>query len=218
MCENMHALLNAYLDGELHGQRLLEVKNHLASCAACRNDLQELHIVSDLLRAAPAPAFLPIERFVAQLILRLNAQDAALQLPRHSLRERAPKPAAWVWWLVPTGLLGAWFFLRTIFTLTIAISAADATGLLGKAGAWFTGGQPQEAWFVAITSLFGGQMSAAQQSTLSLFNQVSVFGGDLYSGFLLQAMVVLLYWGWLAAWWFRHAPQPVKVTAAPSQS
>ncbi len=209
MCENMHALLNAYLDGELHGQRLLEVEKHLVSCAACRNDLQELRTVSDLLRAAPAPAFLPVERFVAQL---------TLQLPRRVLGDRPPKPAAWAGWLVPTGLLGVWFFLRTIFTLTTAISAADAGGLLGQASAWFTGGQPQAAWFVAITSLFGSQMSAAQQSTLSLFNQVSVFGGDLYSGFLWQAMVVLLYWGWLAVWWSRRGPQPVKVTATPSQS
>ncbi len=89
MCENMHALLNAYLDGELHGQRLLEVEKHLVSCAACRNDLQELRTVSDLLRAAPAPAFLPVERFVAQLILRLNAQDTALQLPDPD-RHQAP--------------------------------------------------------------------------------------------------------------------------------
>ena len=218
MCEDMHALLNAYLDGELHGQRRLEVEKHLVSCAACRNALQELHAISDLLRAAPAPAFLPTERFVAQLILRLNAQDAALQLPRRALRDRPSKPAAWAGWLVPTGLLGVWFFLRTIFTLTTAISAADTTGLLGQANAWFTGGQPQEVWFVAITSLFGSQMSAAQQSTLSLFNQVSVFGGDLYSGFLWQAMVGLLYWGWLAVWWSRRGPRPVKVTAAPSQS
>ncbi|MBU2612005.1 MAG: zf-HC2 domain-containing protein [Chloroflexi bacterium] len=218
MCENMPTLLNAYLDGELHGQRRLEVEKHLVSCTACRNDLQELRTVSDLLRAAPVPAFLPAERFVAQLILRLNAQDAALQLPRRALRDRPPKPAAWAGWLVPAGLLGAWFFLRTIFMLTTAISAADASGLLGQAGAWFTGGQSQAAWFVAITSLFGSQMSAAQQSTLSLFNQVSVFGGDLFSGFLWQAVVVLLYWGWLAAWWFRRAPQLVNVTAAPSQS
>lgn len=218
MCENMPTLLNAYLDGELHGQRLLEVEKHLVSCTACRNDLQELRTVSDLLRAAPAPAFLPTERFVAQLTLRLNAQDIALQLPRRALRDWPPKPAVWVWWLVPAGLLGAWFFLRTIFTLTTAISAADATGLLGQAGAWFTGGQPQAAWFVAITSLFGSQMNAAQQSTLSLFNQVSVFGGDLFTGFLWQAIIVLLYWGWLAALWFRHTPQPVNVTAASAQS
>ena len=202
MCEDIHASLNAYLDGELHGQRLMEVKDHLASCTACRNDLQELRTVSDMLRAAPAPAFLPVERFVAQL---------TLQLPRRALRERAPKPAAWAWWLAPAGLLGAWFFLRTLFTLTTAISAADTTGLLGQASAWFTGGQSQALWVMAINSLFSSQMSAAQQSTLSLFNQVSVFSGDLFSGFLWQALVVLLYWGWLAVWWFRRAPQPMKM-------
>ncbi len=209
MCENMRALLNAYLDGELHGRRLVEVKDHLASCAACRNDLQELQAVSDLLRAAPAPAFLPAERFIAQL---------TLQLPRRTLRDRALKPTAWAWWLVPAGLLATWFFLRTAFALTTAISAADATGLLGQASAWFTSGQSQAAWFVAITSLFGSQMSTAQQSTLSLFNQVSVFGWDLYSGFLWQAIIVLLYWVWLAAWWSRRASRPMKVTAASLQS
>ena len=205
MCEDMHALLNAYLDGELHGRRLMEVKDHLASCTACHNELQELRAVSDLLHAAPAPAFLPTERFVAQL---------TLQLPRRALGGRPSKSAAWAWWLVPAGLLATWFFLRTVFALTTAITVADATGLLGQSNAWFIGSQPLEVWFVAITSLFGSQMSAAQQSTFSLFNQVSVFGGDLFSGFLWQAVVVLLYWGWLAVWWLRRDRQPVKMTAA----
>jgi len=218
MCEDMRASLNAYLDGELHGRRMVDVENHLAACAACRNELQELQTVSDLLRAAPAAAFLPAERFVAQLILRLNAQDTALQLPRRPLRDRPPKPAAWAGWLVPAGLLGAWFFIRTIFMLTTALFAADATGLLGQASAWLTGSQPQALWYMAVNSLFGGQVSAAQQSTLSLFNQVNVLGENLFNGFLWQAVVVLLYWGWLAAWWLRRAPRSMKVTAATAQS
>ena len=55
MHEDMRALLNAYLDGQLRGTRLMEMKVHLAGCEACRNELRELRLVSDLLQAAPDP-------------------------------------------------------------------------------------------------------------------------------------------------------------------
>ena len=42
MHEQMRPLLNAYLDGELHGKRLLEMKAHLVSCESCRNELNDL--------------------------------------------------------------------------------------------------------------------------------------------------------------------------------
>jgi len=51
-----------------------------------------------------------------------------------------------------------------------------------------------------------------------MLNQVNVLGADLLSGLLWQALIVLLYWGWLAAWWFTRRPRPMKVTANPSQS
>jgi len=203
MTEHASEWLNAYLDGELGGLRQRQVEQHLERCAACRAELEALRGLSALLRETPPAAeFTPTGRFVTNLML---------SLPRHPDASQPRKAASLGWWLAPAGLLGAWFFLRTVLTLTGVFTAADATGLLGQANAWFTSSQPQAAWFVAITSLFGGQMSAAQQSTLSLFNQVSVFGGDLFSGFLWQAAIVLLYWVWLAAWWFRHAPRPMKI-------
>ena len=203
MTEHASEWLNAYLDGELGGLRQRQVEQHLERCAACRAELEALRGLSALLRETPPAAeFTPTGRFVTNLML---------SLPRHPDASQPRKAASLGWWLAPAGLLGAWFFLRTVLTLTGVFTAADATGLLKQANAWFTGGQPQAAWFVAITSLFGGQMSTAQQSTLSLFNQVSVFGGDLFSGFLWQAAIVLLYWVWLAAWWFRHAPRPMKI-------
>lgn len=203
MTEHASEWLNAYLDGELGGLRQRQVEQHLERCAACRAELEALRGLSALLRETPPAAeFTPTGRFVTNLMLSLPRRPDASQ-PR--------KAASLGWWLAPAGLLGAWFFLRTVLTLTGVFTAADATGLLGQANAWFTSSQPQAAWFVAITSLFGSQMSAAQQSTLSLFNQVSVFGGDLFSGFLWQAAIVLLYWVWLAAWWFRHAPRPMKI-------
>jgi anti-sigma factor RsiW len=204
MCEEMQALLNAYLDGELHGRRLREVEAHLAACAACRDELADMRRVSALLRAAPSPDFLPAGRFVARLRLQMNAQDAARQPPpgRPYPQRRVASPRsspAWAWWLAPAALLAAWFFLRTAFTLTAAISAADMTGLLGQARAWLSGSPSEALWYSAVNGLFGSLASAEQQSALSLASQVNVFGSDLFNGFLWQAALALLYWGWLLA-------------------
>jgi hypothetical protein len=207
MHENMRTLLNAYLDNELHGTRLLEMKVHLASCQACQEELKDLRQVSDLLQAAPAPEFMPADRFVSNL---------NLSLPRQALRDRPPKPGSLAWWAVPAGLLALWFFVRTVFALSSMITAADATGLLGNAANWLNGGQ-HAIWFEAAMGLFGGQAGGAQP-TLSVLNNVSVISENLLNGFLWQAVIVLLYWGWLAAWWLQRGPKQMKVTATPSRS
>lgn len=201
MHEDMRTLVNAYLDGELHGWRLLEMQTHLASCAACRNELSELRLVSNLLQADPAPELPLAERFVSQL---------TLSLPRPvPLRDRHPKPGSLSGWLVPAGLFGAWFFVQTVFTLTNVITAANMTGLLGHADRWLGSGQ-ESIWFSAVTSLFGGQAVGAQP-TLFLLNNVSVFGANLLSGFLWQAVIVLLYWAWLSIWWLGRGLQSMKI-------
>jgi hypothetical protein len=217
----MRTLLNAYLDGELNGWRLLEMQTHLASCAACRNELSELRLVSKLLQANSAPEFTPAERFVSQLTLSLprpvlepGLPRPVLEpgLPRRLLRDRLPKFGSLAGWLVPAGLLGAWFFVQTVFTLTGVITAANMTGLLGHADRWLGSGQ-ESIWFSAVTSLFGGQAVGAQP-TLFLLNNVSVFGANLLSGFLWQALIVLLFWIWLSIWWLSGGLRPMKMRNA----
>ena len=203
MHDDMRALLNAYLDGELNGTRLQELELHLAGCEACREELKELRLVSELLQAAPAPEFMPAGRFASNLVLRL---------PRQTTRSLPPKPGALAWWLVPAGLLAAWFFVQTVFTLTGALIAAQLTGLLGQAAHWLSGGQ-ETVWFAAVTSLFGSQAGPAQPA-LSLLNTLNVAGVNLLDGFLWQALIVLLYWSWLAVWWFRRRPRPMKMESA----
>jgi anti-sigma factor RsiW len=203
MHEDMRALLNAYMDGELNGACLLEIKLHLASCESCQNELKELRLVSDLLQAAPTPQFISAERFVSNL---------NLSLPRRTLRDKPPKPGSLAWWFVPAGLLGAWFFVQTLFILTNAVTAAQATGLLGQAATWLGGGQ-QTVWYAAINS-FSGVNASGLRSTLSLLNGVDIFGVNLLTGFLWQALIVMLYWGWLSVWWLRRRPRPMKMENA----
>lgn len=198
MTEHASEWLNAYLDGELGGLRLRQVEQHLERCAACRAELEALRGLSALLRETPPAAeFTPTGRFVSNL---------TSSLPRRPDASQPRKAASPGWWLVPAGLLGAWFFLRTALTLTGVFTAADATGLLGQATSWLDSGQQQAVWFTALTGLFGGQMTGTQQSTLSLLNRVNIFGANLWNGFLWQAAIVLLYWVWLAGWWLSRRP------------
>lgn len=203
MHEIMRTLLNAYLDGELHGTRLEEMKAHLAVCETCRKELNDLQLVSDLLQAAPTPEFIPTERFVANLTLRL---------PRRPLQEQPRRPASLAWWLVPAGLMGAWFFVQTVFILSNTVSAVQTSGLLGGASALVGSGQ-QATWFTLLTGFIGGQ-AGGLRSTLSLLDGMDILGVNLLTGFLWQALIALLYWGWLAAWWFRRRPQSMQVSKA----
>jgi anti-sigma factor RsiW len=204
MHENMHALLNAYLDGELHGKNLQGLKSHLTTCEDCRKELKELRRLSELLKAAPAPDFMPAERFAANL---------ALSLPRRNLRQAPSKPVSLAGWLVPTGILGAWFFVQTLFTLSGALDVLQSSGLLGMAASNLGVGQ-ETLWFATATSLFGGQAAGAQ-NVLAWLNSLNVISVNLLEWFLWQALIALVYWGWLAVWWLLRRPRPVtKATAS----
>ena len=202
MHEEMRSLLNAYLDGELHGRRLQEIETHLASCDTCRKELEELRLVSGWLQADTAVKATSPDRFVSRL---------TLSLPRRQQQERTSKPIPLAWWLIPAGLLMAWVFIQTVYTLTDVVTVANLTGLLGNTSQWLGSGQ-ESTWLSAATTLFGGQILA--QPSLSLLNNVSVTIFNLFSGFLWQAVIVLLYWAWLCLWWLRHNPRMGKINNA----
>jgi hypothetical protein len=204
MHEDMRTLLNAYLDGELQGTRLLEIKLHLAACQSCRNELKELRLVSDLLQAAPTPEFMPADRFVSNL---------NLSLPRRAWRDLPPKPGSLAWWLVPAGLMAAWIFIQTLYNFGNVVTAAQWTGLFGQAANLLSGGGQQTVWFAAISGLFG-QDAVGATATLPLLNQLSLFGTNMLVGFLWQALIVILYWAWMFVWWLSRRPRPMKMVNA----
>jgi anti-sigma factor RsiW len=200
MHEAMRSLLNAYLDGELQSTRLQEMELHLASCESCRNELTELHLVSTLLQDAPSPEFMNTERFVSNLVLRL---------PRQTLHSLPPKPGQLAWWLIPAGLMGAWVFVQTVFILSNLVAVAQTTSLFGQVATWLNVGQ-QTAWFAVLTSFFRTQ-AGGLQPTLSVLNGLNILGVNLVDGFLWQALIVLLYWSWLFAWWLLRRPRPIEM-------
>jgi anti-sigma factor RsiW len=195
MHEELHTLLNAYLDGELQGRRLQEMESHLAACDSCRKELEELRLVSEWMRNDTSVEAIPAERFVSQL---------TLSLARRSQPSRPTRSISLAGWLVPAGLLMAWIFIQTAYALTDVVTAVNASGLLGNVSTWLGSGQ-ESTWMSAATAFFGGQILA--QPAISLLNSVSVAVGDLLGGFVWQAGIVVLYWAWMVAWWLRHNPR-----------
>ncbi len=72
-CEQMTALLSAYVDGELTEQEEMQVQEHLAQCADCRallEQLQALHTSFSDLEEIPAP-----EGFAQGVMSRIKAEE-----------------------------------------------------------------------------------------------------------------------------------------------
>jgi hypothetical protein len=201
MIDHVTDLLGAYQDGELRGLRLLQVEDHLSKCAACRKELAELRSLSTLLQESlPAEDFVPAERFIPSLILRLNAADAARNLPRQSISTSHPA-ANPLGWLVPASALGAWVLLQAATTISTLVSAANLAGLPGDAAAWLQSGPQNTLWFSTSMSLFGGNLSGNSRTVLDVLNGVSVFGSSLVMQFFFQVLIAGALCTWLAVWW-----------------
>jgi hypothetical protein len=200
--------LGAYYDGELHGARLHQVEQHLAECAACQAELDEIRALSALLQE---PAFKPdyhlTERFAAIL---------ALRLPRRSEQPHARRALKIGWWLIPVGLLGIWLFIDITLLLSSVVSLAANSGLLGENLAWLQAGPPQMSWFATAMRLFGDPLGAPGREILALLNDANLFIAQIARMWIPQVIVALFYCGWLLAWWLIH--QPSRGTGSLPQS
>ncbi len=205
MPEHITQWLGAYHDGELRGARLRQVEEHLAECANCQAELGEMRSLSTLLKeSAPEGDFLSSERFAANLALRLPHQTETSQ-PRNKTLEIG-------WWLVPLGTLGAWLFIEVTFALRSAILFVADVGLLGRDLAWIQGYPLQMGWFAAAMNLLGSQVGPAGQAALSTLNEVHLFVAQVTESLLPQALLAVLYFGWLAAWWLGQSSQTSQST------
>ena len=102
MVDEMREQLGIYLDGELHGAALQAMQVHLETCTACREELDSLRHLSEMLRSAPMPVgLLPADRFADQLAPRLPPRTA----------NWAAFPVSRAGWLVPLGLMTVLIFI-----------------------------------------------------------------------------------------------------------
>jgi len=212
-------LLGAYMDGELRGLRLRQVEDHLSGCTACRKELTELRRLSTLLQSSvPMEAFTPADKFAANMVLQLSAQDAKMRLPRRTVTPSSNKPLSVIWWLAPVGVLGVWVLAQGVFSLLSLLSTAGMAGLLGNAVAWLQTGPSQSLWFSASMSLFGGQLSGTSKTVLDVLNGISVTGVSLIIQLALQIGIALAYWAWLGLWWRRKTAPAASLPEMPLHS
>jgi len=194
MSNHVTEWLNAYLDGELQGNRLQHVQDHLAECEACQDELDSLQTLSGLLQAVPSPEFPSPERFATQVNLLLPQKRTPA--PKNQLFEIG-------WWMIPVGLLAVWVFISTAALLGDAVSTAKNFGILDRTTASFISA-PSET--VEVTSTLG-QFGMLQGKNLQLAEMTETFTRGLFPQIILQVSVALLYLAWFAVWWTRHTRQ-----------
>jgi len=205
MAKHITEWLNAYLDGELNKARTSQVEDHLAECAECSAELDELRRLSALLREpAPTGEFISTERFVSNLTLNLPRQ------PEHSQRRKVLEIG---WWLIPVGTLGIWLFLQVTFTLSSLVLRASDAGLLGNTFTMVSSNSLETEWFASLTNWFGYQSVSA----LSMLNNAELFIHNLIVPFILQAFLAVIYLVWFASWWLRQQKQSsLGIVESPS--
>jgi anti-sigma factor RsiW len=183
MSNHVTEWLNAYLDGELQGNRLQHVQDHLAECTACQAEFDSLQSLSGLLQEVPMPDFPSPERFATQVNLLLPQKRIAT--PRQQLFEFG-------WWLIPVGLLAVWVFISTAALLGEAVSTAKNFGILDRTTASFIA-SPSDT--VEVTSTLG-QFGMLQGNSLHWAETAESFTRDLFPQIVLQVAVALLYITW----------------------
>jgi hypothetical protein len=186
--------LNAYLDGELHGNRLHQVEAHLAECKACQAELRSLQDLSGLLHKVPTPEVTSSERFATQVNLLLPKRPVTA--PRSRLFEIG-------WWMIPVGLLAAWAFVSTATIVSNMFSAANNFGLVDGANTLLVSGASDT---VTWTSTLG-QFGFLEGKGLQWIELTENYSRNVIPQFVWQVSIAVLYLSWIAIWWARQTRQ-----------
>jgi hypothetical protein len=191
MSKHVTDWLNAYLDGELHGNRLHQVEEHLAECESCRVEFEALKGISGLLHAGPAPEFMSAERLAARVNLLLPQRRDTT--PGRKILEAG-------WWMIPVGLLATWVFVSTAFFMSDMLSAANNLGLLNNVSNWMVFGPTGGAYWSSALGRFG----VLSGNSLSWTESIEALTRTSLPQISLQISIALLYLSWVAIWWARR--------------
>lgn len=186
--------LNAYLDGELHGNRLHHVEKHLTECASCRSELESLQSLSRLLHKVPAPDFTSPERFTAQVNLLLPQKPVAA--PRNRLFEIG-------WWMIPVGLLAVWVFINTATIVSNIVSTANNLGMVDSANTLLISGATDPTNWTSTLS----QLGFLKNNSLQWIDMTENYTKSVLPQFVWQVSIALLYLTWIAIWWASQTRQ-----------
>ncbi|NMB53228.1 MAG: hypothetical protein GYA15_00880 [Leptolinea sp.] len=196
MPDQIRNKLGAYLDGELNRYEQTEVENHLQTCPACREELEELRRLSSMLRSDPQPAFTSLPEFKAQIML---------QLPRKEEPFRQQSNGQMTLWLAPVLMVVMMIFMRVTDNLSAVVSLLHQIGLLDGSAGWASGTPQQTFWYSALQLALGGSVNTPGLTGLQVLNTAGVLSQNIFILLLSQVGTALLYWGVLTLVWRKRA-------------
>jgi predicted anti-sigma-YlaC factor YlaD len=194
MSNHVTEWLNAYLDGELRGIRLLQVQEHLDECEYCQKELDSLDGLSGLLQEVPEPEFTTADRFAARVSLRLPHEQKTIY--RKKLLEVG-------WWMAPVGLLVTWAFISTSFLISDLLSTANNLGLLTGIADWSILGSSNQVYWSSTL----GQFGVLSGNSFDLVASIEALTRSSLPQIVIHVSIALLYLSWIAIWWARHRRQ-----------
>ncbi len=163
--------------------------------------------LSQMLRAAPRPAFPPAREFKAQVMLQLPRQvhpqpsnGKSQELPPNASASLLPFAA-------PALILVGWLFIETLAGLLTLLSLGGQAGLVDSLSAWL-GGSQQMLWLSGLQTTLG-MLGSGGQAGLSLLDGFGQFATGILLVLAWQAAVALLYWGALILAWREQRKTPV---------
>ena len=194
MNKHMDQWLGAYLDNELSAARRHLVSNHLKHCPQCQAELETLSQLSSLLKGDSLPETITqTERFADQVALKLERRPPGKARARNNWRTAG-------WWLVPVSALGAWVFVIVASLMTTAAGTILQTGLIGDLPAWVAPPAAYGAWSGALLTALNGSLDDTIRSAFEIFGRQELFWAGIIGHAALQAVLVMVYWSWLAGW------------------
>jgi hypothetical protein len=194
MSKHVSTWLSVYHDGELHGSHLHQVEVHLAECDLCQAELESLNHLTSLLHEVPAAELTSIERFASQVNLRMAPRQVTVS--RRQILEIG-------WWMIPVGLVAAWIFFSTAFTVSDALWIAGNLGWISKISNWaIIGSSSEPVWSYTL-----GQFGLLNENSLNWAAAAEVFTRTSLPQMTLQVSIALLYLSWIAIWWARRRRQ-----------
>jgi predicted anti-sigma-YlaC factor YlaD len=197
MSEHITEWLSPYLDGELGGNLLHQVENHLVECQACREEYRSLQRLSGILQEAHLPEPVSPARFASQIVLRLPPRSVTLN------RSKALEVS---WWLVPIGLMALWIFIHITFALSDWISTASNLGFINNTTGLILSRSPEAARFASTLGEFG----LLGGSELEWATWSESLTRTIFSQMIWQVSIAMLYLSWMAIWWARQRRREVS--------
>jgi len=192
--EQLSKYLGAYLDGELSSSQEKAVRDHLKSWSACQDELEMLQSLSAELKFASPP---PVSTPPANLIAVHNFSHGP------QVSGATVKPLAWVWWLVPIGVIAVWIFMRSASIVLNATALLGFMDIGGDALGWLSTPVEPSGWLTTALSLFNQDVNL-NPIWLHALGSGEMFGWSLILNYLIWLAMAGILGTWFVFLWIQR--------------